>query len=140
MRHTKKVFNIQCSKKSGHLFENYFGKEFPEYALQSIDQKDSPKLDSLILVVCYASSRLKDEIDTSLKNISYKGKIMLIIIHSCEPTQRPTKILDRCSDRRVDSFTTLLIWNGVFYPCPRNKDAKKAITCYLKGNKHTMKQ
>ncbi|XP_062572476.1 uncharacterized protein LOC134234434 [Saccostrea cucullata] len=132
MRHTKKVFCIQNSKKSSHLFDNYFGKEFPEYALQSIDHRDSLKPDSQVLVVCYASARLKDEIDTSLENISYKGKLMLIIIHSCEPTQRPTKILDRCSDRRVKSFTTLLIWNGVFYPCPTNKDARRTIMFYLK--------
>ncbi|XP_061186401.1 uncharacterized protein LOC133194464 [Saccostrea echinata] len=131
-RKTEKVFYIQHPLKSSHLFENFFSKEYPNYSLECINQKDSPPLDSLVLVVCYASSRLKDEVDTALENISYEGKIMLIIIHSCEPTQRPTKILDSCKDKRVKSFTTLLIWNGVFYPCLRNKEAVKVINSYLK--------
>jgi hypothetical protein len=163
---TEKVRTLDISPGCRSLFENFFHSACPwfRYELQWIPKRETKLHDSPLLVVLLSVSRLKNKVEAALENIKYTGNslsflfstkysilflsymientlfiadnIMLIVIHNCEPSLRPNKLLRSCEDRRVVAFTNILIWNDSVYGCPINNKAKQDIRLYLRQNVH----
>ncbi|XP_055999328.1 uncharacterized protein LOC125654244 isoform X2 [Ostrea edulis] len=129
----KAVLCFEASPCCSSLFENLFHSACPwyRYELQWIQEHPPMSLNIPVLVVFRSISRLKDEVDATLEKVTFTDNIMLIVMHNCEPTLRPTKLLRNCEDKRVISFTNILTWNGSIYACSINEEAKHDIKLYL---------
>ncbi|XP_048740056.2 uncharacterized protein LOC125654240 [Ostrea edulis] len=132
----RKVLCLEASPSCSSLFENFFYSACPwyRYELQWIQKHTSVSFSLPLLVVFRSTASLKGEVDATLENVTHTNNIMLIAMHNCEPTLRPTKQLRSCEDKRVISFTDILTWNDFINDCPTNEKAKNDIRLYLGQN------
>ncbi|XP_056014728.1 uncharacterized protein LOC125673212 [Ostrea edulis] len=88
------------------------------------------------IVICAKISRLQDDIQATLNhlNILGKPKIMLVVIHTCEPGVTPENFLRYLPDDRVTSFTNVIYSESMSacYNCLTNREAAADIKRFIK--------
>ncbi|XP_056014719.1 uncharacterized protein LOC130052780 isoform X4 [Ostrea edulis] len=112
-----------------------FSQTYLSSTRESLNWDTSNMVNRKTIVMCANISRIKDDIKATLNRLHIKGKpkIMLVLIHACEPDVTPENLLTDLGDKSVTSFTNIFYSESMdaCYKCSQNREAAKNINKFI---------